>query len=84
MTWHITLKFVVVFNNIHIYVSPVSVHLFPIKIHIYYRYNFENEEETSIKAQGRWHDGHPVLTNYTFKIIVVAVDIHLYNLYSCL
>ena len=56
----------------------VSVHLFPIKIHIYYRYNFENEEETSIKAQGRWHDGHPVLTNYTFKIIVVAVDIHIY------
>ena len=38
----------------------------------------------SIKAQGRWHDGHPVLTNYKFKIIVVAVDIHIYNLYSCL
>ena len=38
-----------------------TVHLFPIKIHIYYRYTFENEEETSIKAQGRWHDGHPVM-----------------------
>ena len=51
----------------------VSVHLFPknYKYIIYTKLN--NEEETSIKAQGHWHGGHQYLTINKFNITVVDV-----------
>ena len=36
----------------------VSVHLFPKKYKYIIYTKLNNEEETSIKAQGRWHGGH--------------------------